>query len=296
MKKVSLFIVLWLIPFMVYANPYSKTQIWNGKEMSNCTYTAWQETYDRLKIQLPAWGNANTWLKSAKNAGFKVGKEPKANSIVVFDDNYEGHVAYVVSVNLEEEVYTLAGEGTMSIYEYEVNGFSTLGYIYVNEPRESTESSSSKSNDSFLKSLIIDNYEINFQRDVFTYYIDVPYDVEKIVVSGETSDSKAKVEGLKEYNLNYGENNISIKVMAEDESVSIYNLIITRKEDEDKEENQNNAEKNELNNNINNNSEVSSKRNQNKRRIVGGLLILVLVLVMGLIIVLIKRNNRKVNS
>ena len=248
--KIFVISYLFFCPFLVQAatNPYKPTQVINGKVVDNCTYIAWKAAYERLGIALPGWGNANTWLRSAYNAGFSTGRVPKANSIVVFDNGSKGHVAFVIDYDAEEEVYTLYNERTMSIFEYEINGYGTLGYIYLDEPRKDTNNSSSDtnsnssnnskdttpklSNNSALKSLTIENINFEFQKDTFTYFLTVPYEQEEIVVNAEADSSKAKITGLDTYELNIGENIITIKVIAEDKSVSQYVLNIIREEEQ----------------------------------------------------------------
>ena len=60
----------------------------------------------------------------------------------------------------------------------------------------------------------------------------MPYETNEIVVSGEVEDPKSTVTGLNSYPLTVGDNEISIKVIAEDGSSSTYNILITRKEQE----------------------------------------------------------------
>lgn len=101
-KKLSLqkigvmFIVFFLGILKVNAtsNPYNKN--FNGGV--NCTWYAWQQAYDKAGVTLPGWGNANTWLDSAKKAGYETGMTPKVNSIVVWKWSSFGHVGYVERV------------------------------------------------------------------------------------------------------------------------------------------------------------------------------------------------------
>lgn len=76
-------------------NPYKST----GPYGINCTWYTWDKVKNIKGVSLPAWGNAKTWYNSAKSAGFKVGSEPKDNSIVVGNITEYGHVAYVEKVS-----------------------------------------------------------------------------------------------------------------------------------------------------------------------------------------------------
>lgn len=66
----------------------------NGYPYGWCTY------YVATRRYVPSsWGNARSWLSSAKRAGYATGSEPAVGSIVVTSESGYGHVAYVESVN-----------------------------------------------------------------------------------------------------------------------------------------------------------------------------------------------------
>ena len=102
MKKSNIYIftVLCILSFGLFirveaaGNPYKST----GPYGINCTWYTWDKVKNMRGVILPSWGNAKTWYNSAKAAGFKVGSEPKDNSIVVGNITEYGHVAYVEKV------------------------------------------------------------------------------------------------------------------------------------------------------------------------------------------------------
>ena len=57
----------------------------------NCTWTAWQLTYDKLGIAMPNFGNAGNWYSRAASLGYWVDQNPSDNCVVV----WTGHVGYV---------------------------------------------------------------------------------------------------------------------------------------------------------------------------------------------------------
>ncbi len=65
------------------SNPYSTC---NGE---NCTYWAWSQAAKSNKWdqKLPGWGDAKTWLKSAKECGFPIVYYPQSDAIAVDDDD-----------------------------------------------------------------------------------------------------------------------------------------------------------------------------------------------------------------
>lgn len=235
-------------------NPYPKTQTFNGEESVPCTRVVWQEVYDRLGIALPGgWGNAVNWLKSAKNAGYEVGEEPREDSIAVYSgfQGY-GHVAYVLDV-FDDYMKIVEGgvvgkekqERTTSFEIGSGSGIYLTGFIYLDKvPSKSSSSTSSKTTtttakkdaNSFLKTLVVEGVSFDFQKEVFTYILTVPYETEKIILNAEPEKKTSKVEVEKEYPLVVGENAISIKVTAEDKSSSTYVLYVTREEEKIEEE------------------------------------------------------------
>ena len=124
------------------------------------------------------------------------------------------------------------GNNTITIKVTAEDG-SVNNYI-VNVERESSESKKddSKSSDNYLKELTIQSsHEIKpkFNKSVMSYNITVPYEVEKLNLNAITSEKNAKVEITGNEKFKVGELNVvEIKVTAEDGSVRIYSLNVTR--------------------------------------------------------------------
>lgn len=87
-----------------------------------------------------------------------------------------------------------------------------------------------KSNNSYLKNITLSTGEIEFDKDILEYTIEVEYEIDKITIHGEVEDSKATVNGFDEYNLDVGENKITLIVTAEDETSREYKIIVNREE------------------------------------------------------------------
>jgi surface antigen/LysM repeat protein len=100
----------------------------NGYPYGWCTY------YVATRRYVPSsWGNARSWLSSAKRAGYATGSEPAAGAIVVTSESGWGHVAYVESVNggtitISEMNYE--GWGVTSRRTISANGGVVRGYVY----------------------------------------------------------------------------------------------------------------------------------------------------------------------
>lgn len=79
---------------LAYGNPYP--------DSSQCTWHAWQKTYNMTGISLPKWGNGSQWFAGAQNAGYRTigpNEIPPANSIACWSGapNGYGHVGYVIN-------------------------------------------------------------------------------------------------------------------------------------------------------------------------------------------------------
>ena len=126
------------------------------------------------------------------------------------------------------------GTNTVTIKVTAEDG-SVNNYI-INVERESSNSNknnqTTKSSDNYLKGLTItSSHEIkpSFNKNVTSYNITVPYEVDKLNLNAIPNDSKSKVEITGNENFKVGEvNTVEIKVTAEDGSVRIYSLNVTR--------------------------------------------------------------------
>ena len=87
-----------------------------------------------------------------------------------------------------------------------------------------------KSNDNYLTDIETDVGDINFDKKTEEYKMTVSYDTDKIELNTKSSSNKSKVEISGNDDLKVGDNEITIKVTAEDGSVREYKIIVTRKE------------------------------------------------------------------
>lgn len=252
------------------SNPYGKTQTLYGDETIRCTWYAWQQAYEKAGVSLPGWGNAQTWYDSAKNDGYSVGTEARANSIFVMSssDGY-GHVGYVVSVNGDymitnegglldtEEIYcendptkicefkavALNGNGVSNGVTRYANSDNIIGYIYLdNAPKKPNNFSSSnqdknneqiiKSNNNNLSSISLNVEGFEFDKNIYEYNLEVDNDIKIINISATSEDSKAIVTGTGDKALSIGNNEYILKVTAEDGSVKEYKINVKRNKEQ----------------------------------------------------------------
>lgn len=90
--------------------------------------------------------------------------------------------------------------------------------------------SRNKSSDNSLKSLSIDDYNLNetFTPSQTLYTATVPGTVSEININAIANDSKATVSGTGRYTLNYGTNTIQVRVTAENNATKDYTITVTR--------------------------------------------------------------------
>ena len=122
------------------------------------------------------------------------------------------------------------GMNTVTVVVTAENGNKNTYIINVNRKSPAGTPTPNKSSDSYLSSLVVNGASINpnFDKDVSSYTVLVPYDTEKLDVSFVKSNNKAKVEILNNDELKVGTNNVQVKVTAEDGSVRVYTINATR--------------------------------------------------------------------
>lgn len=104
------------------------------------------------------------------------------------------------------------------------------------------------SSNSYLKSLEIDGYDIDFDKEIYEYKISVSSDVTSLDIKAIAEDSKSRVEINGNEGFKKGENTVIITVTAEDGSTKEYKIVVDKAGDKksaatEKEESSNTAEK-----------------------------------------------------
>lgn len=251
MKKI-LIIILLFFSFITVSNasgnPYGKYQDLYGVKTIRCTWYVWEEAYNNAGISLPGWGNAQTWYNLALKAGFSVGATPKANSIAVWSSNDSyGHVAYVVSVDSDGKYMTVNEAGMPDAIDSEgiiigsrksTSAANLIGFIYLSDvPKNNTNTNSNSSNNTNNKklsnnknisSLEIDIDNFSFDKNIFEYNLEVPFNKQIISIKASAEDDLVTITGLGDKALKVGINSYPIIITAEDGSSIEYTINITR--------------------------------------------------------------------
>ena len=113
------------------------------------------------------------------------------------------------------------------IFLYLLVAFIIFGISNVNAARVSKVE---KSSDNYLSNIILSEGTLNFDPEQNEYKLEVPYQVKEVNVQGVLSDGRSTLvgDGLKE--LQYGNNNIILSVVAENGDKREYAVIINRLE------------------------------------------------------------------
>ncbi len=86
------------------------------------------------------------------------------------------------------------------------------------------------SSNNYLKSLSIEGYEIDFDKNTLEYSIEVENDVEKVNIKATTEDGNATVSGTGEKEVTEGNNKLEVKVTAENGNERTYVINVKVKE------------------------------------------------------------------
>ena len=86
------------------------------------------------------------------------------------------------------------------------------------------------SDDNNLSSLNIEGFELSFDSSVTEYSITVPNDTKKVKIGASASDKNASVDGIGDYDVKEGNNEINVVVTAENGDTKVYKITVVVKE------------------------------------------------------------------
>ncbi len=123
-------------------------------------------------------------------------------------------------------------------YTISPDRYGITGYIYLDDAPKTPSSSKpttsipdkettepvvkSKSNNANLKSIELSSGEVLFDPEILEYNIEIEHEIETITIGAMAEDEKAVIEGVGEYSLQVGSNDIKLIVTAEDGSKKEY--------------------------------------------------------------------------
>ncbi len=141
-----------------------------------------------------------------------------ANSKIMISENYKALVK---------------GENEIKISVTAEDGVTTKTYIVkVTLNLTPTEEELVKAN-ADLKTLVVENYEIEYTKDLKKYTLSVPYETKKVNILAEAENPNALVQLEGTTDLKVGRNTIKVVVTSEDtQNINTYVITITREEEE----------------------------------------------------------------
>ena len=146
----------------------------------------------------------------------------------------------IISARKSNDRATISGDvGTKNLnygnntFRITVTSEADTNKVYtINVVRLNTKEN--KSSNNFLSNIRLNNGNINFEKNVLEYNINVLYDVDNIEVTAVPEDNKSKIEISGNENLNVGLNKIKILVIAEDGSEREYIINVDKKNKDEK--------------------------------------------------------------
>ena len=140
--------------------------------------------------------------------------------------------ATLIDKGTELKITGTSSEKVNGYVWYRVNYNGTTKYVASYLLTSTKPEEEKKSDNAYLKSLIVEGYELLpvFDKNTTSYTLQVPSDVTELNVKVETEDEKAKTEIQGNKDLKEGENTVTISVNAEDNTIKIYEITVTKSE------------------------------------------------------------------
>ena len=197
---------------------------------------------EKEETVIPAVKSSDATLKNLDVSGFTLNPTFKSSIntyAIKVSNNITGLKVTAVATD-EKATVTVTGnsnwkEGNNTITIKVTAEDGTTNNYVVNVNRASSTNNTSvatKSSDNYLKSLLINSsHEMKptFNKNMTNYNITVPYEINKLDLTAISSSTKAKVEVIGNSNFDVEKVNlVEIKVTAEDGSIRIYSLNVTR--------------------------------------------------------------------
>ena len=188
-------------------------------------------------VNRPAPKSSNNYLASlSTNVGAIKFNKNTSNYTIIVNNNV---TSVTIMANADDSKATVSGVGTkqLSVYSNNFpirvtaeNGTTrSYGINIVRRDGDGNVGALSKNNN--LTSLHAEGCEINFDKNVLEYRCEVDSLRDNVVVVANAEDSKASVDISQPATLNIGNNEIHVRVTAENEDVKLYKIIIRRTSD-----------------------------------------------------------------
>ena len=209
------------------------TNLVKGMNIVNITVTAPDgKTTKNYTIKATRTKSKNNNLASLRVVGYDLTPEFSKTNLV-YTVNVENDVnSVMVEAIADDENATITGCGSVNLNTGKNTVKVSVTSEYGNVKEYTVIIYKKASDNNFLEKLEISTGTLNpvFDKTINSYEVEVDYETENIVLTGNAEDLSAKVTGFGKYDLNVGENNIFVKVVSEAGIENVYNVKVTRKE------------------------------------------------------------------
>lgn len=129
-----------------------------------------------------------------------------------------------------------SGSAKFSLSNYQASVWSESGYATVNATSTTVkimtqaELEATYSKNNYLKSLTVEGYNINFNKETLEYNLELENHVTSLNISAQVEDSKSSIVGGGTINVSEGVNKITITVTAQNGNTKTYVINATVKE------------------------------------------------------------------
>ena len=195
-----------------------------------------------ITISAPAPKSSDANLKALSVSGYTISPSFAAGTTSYSVTVPAGTTSVTLNATANDSAAKVSGAGKVNLSSDKTTATvkvtaedGTVNTYIVNANRaSSTATTTKKSTDNYLKSLVVNStHEISgtFDKNITNYTITVPNDVTNLDFTATKNHNKASIEIIGDEKLSTDKVNvIQIKVTAEDGSIRIYTLNVTRSE------------------------------------------------------------------
>lgn len=175
--------------------------------------------------------SSDTIIVNANNVGNAIIKIHIVDVTTYDDENLSGKT-YTINVNVNDAIKEESNKKDDNVSSNNIsNNQNNTSNNNANEKTATKiiDKKNNKSNNVNLKELVIEGYELN-KIDDNNYTLEVNNSVKSINILAVAEDEKSKINGIGVHELNVGENEFNVEIVAEDGTINNILLKINRRD------------------------------------------------------------------
>ena len=175
--------------------------------------------------------SSDTIIVNANNVGNAIIKIHIVDVTTYDDENLSGKT-YTINVNVNDAIKEESNKKDDNVSSNNIsNNQNNTSNNNANEKNATKiiDKKNNKSNNVNLKELVIEGYELN-KIDDNNYTLEVNNSVKSINILAVAEDEKSKINGIGVHELNVGENEFNVEIVAEDGTINNILLKINRRD------------------------------------------------------------------